>query len=158
MNKTLSLLVLLALTAGPAAAVPALQDLGREAGVDTAVIAQRIEASRALAASAPRTLMIPRGGKDVLEGCTALDVKTFVALNPKQAAVLVQTCLNHAYAADGAYSVRAQAEASSLKIVVAGEILDGNPVLLDLTSTLQARGGRILGFPAVLDSQVRVKH
>lgn len=168
----------LALTSGPAMAATALQQLGQEAGIDAAPLVQQMKAVRTLAA-AEAPLMIPRRGKDVFEGCSAFDVRTLMPLNAKQAALLVQTCLNHAYAADGRYAVRASAErfgtrvcpektgamtcqaiveVVGIKITVTGSILTGDPVLLDLNSTLETRGGKLLGFPAVVDNRAEINN
>jgi hypothetical protein len=177
MNKLLLALAASLAFSAPAAA-SALQDLGAQAGVDVAPLAQSLKAARAFsAAEAP--LMIPRRGKDVFEGCSAMDVKTFVALNPKQAALLVQTCLNHAYAADGRLSVRASAErfgsracpenagrmscraiveVVGIKITVSGVLMTGDSVLLDLNSSLDSRGGKLLGFPAIVDNQAEIRN
>ncbi|MDE2143649.1 MAG: hypothetical protein KGL74_12640, partial [Elusimicrobia bacterium] len=170
MKKALTLVAaLIALTltlaSRPAMAATALQQLGQEAGIDAAPLAQQLKAVRALAAvSAP--LMIPRRSKDVFEGCSALEARSLKAWTPAQAALLVQTCLNHVYAADGAYSVHAQAarfgqrvcpdsagqlscqaivEVVGIKITVSGVVLTGDSVLLDLNGSLTQRGGKLLG-------------
>lgn len=164
----------------PARAATALQDLGRAAGVEAAPLAARMTALRALAAAAtpvPVPASHPRG-KDVLTGCSALEVRTLMSLNPKQAALLVQTCLNHSYAADGPYAVRASAarfavrvcperagemscqaleEVVGVKITVTGAVPAGDPVLLDLAATLADRDGLLLGFRAVLDDRTAVR-
>lgn len=182
MMKTLLTLSLAALAlvpaSVPASAAPALQQLGQEAGVDAAPLIQKMQDVRSLAA-AQAALMIPRRGKDVFSGCSALDVKTLLPMNPKQAALLVQTCLNHAYAADGAYSVRASAErfgarvcpekagamtcqaiveVVGIKITVTGVVSAGDPVLLDLDSSLELHGGKLLGFPAIVDNQAEIRN
>lgn len=168
----------LTLASRPAAAATALQQLGQEAGIDVAPLARRMTSVRALAAaSAP--LMIPRRSQDVFEGCSALEARSLKAWTPAQAALLVQTCLNHAYAADGAYSVRAEAarfgtrvcpeqagrlscqaivEVVGIKITVSGVILTGDSVLLDLNASLARRGGKLLGFPAIVDNEARVRN
>ena len=169
----------LTLASSPAMAATALQQLGQEAGIDTAVIAQQMKAVRASAADAKASLMIPRRDKDVFEDCSALEERPFQPWTPAQAALLVQTCLNHAYAADGRYSVRAQAarfsqrvcpetagmmtcqalvEVVGIKITVSGNILTGDTVLLDLNGTLKRRGGKLLGFPATVDNQAQLQN
>lgn len=142
----------LAPAAVPARASTALRQLGREAGVDASPLARRMDSVRALAA-AETPMMIPRFGKDVLAGCSALEVRTLMALNAKQAALLVQTCLNHAYAADGLYSVQARAVTPGITITVTGSVPAGDSVLVDLNGTVGAHGGKLLGFPAVVDDK-----
>jgi hypothetical protein len=184
-NSKLSALLLalavLAPAAAPARAATALQQLGREAGVDAAPLASRMTSLRALAAAETPLMvpMIPRHGKDVLVGCSALEVRSLMIPNAKQAALLIQTCLNHAYAADGDYTVTASAarfgarvcpekagamscqaieEVVGIKITVSGVILDGDPVLLDLAATLAGRNGLLLGFRAVLDNEAEIRN
>jgi hypothetical protein len=168
----------LTLASRPAMAATALQQLGQEAGIDAAPLAQQFKAVRALAA-AETPLMIPRREKDVFEDCSALEERPLQPWTAAQAALLVQTCLNHAYAADGSYLVRAQAarfgtrvcpesagkmgcqaivEVVGIKITVTGSILTGDPVLNDLSATLKSRGGKLLGFAAVLDNQAQIKN
>lgn len=147
----------LTLASRPAMAATALQQLGQEAGLDAAPLIRQMKSARALAA-AEAPLMIPRRGKDVFEGCSALDETALTVHNVKQAALLVQTCLNHAYDSEGIFSVQARAERSGIKITVAGVLLDGNPVLLDLNSSLETRGGKLLGFPASIDNQATVQN
>ncbi|MFI5345512.1 MAG: hypothetical protein ACHQ51_03975 [Elusimicrobiota bacterium] len=183
MKKALTLVsalmgLTLTLASRPAMAATALQQLGQEAGIDTAAIAQQMKTVHALSlAAAP--LMIPRHSKDVFEGCSALEERPLQPWTPAQAALLVQTCLNHAYAADGRYTVRAQAtrfskrvcpqndammtcqaivEVIGIKITVAGTIMTGDSVLLDLDGTLKQREGKLLGFPATLDNQAQIQN
>lgn len=162
MKKALTLAAVLmglplTLASRPAMAATALQQLGQEAGIDAAPLVQKMKAVRTMA-SAEAPLMIPRRGKDVFEGCAALDETALTVHNVKQAALLVQTCLNHAYDSDGSFSVQSRAVSLGIKITVTGSILDGNPVVLDLNSSLAARGGKLLGFPAVVDNQASIQN
>jgi hypothetical protein len=111
-------------------------------------------------------------GKDVLAGCSALDAKSFLPWNVNQASLMIQTCLNHAYPADGGYQVRAEAarfgsrlcpngdgaacraivEVVGIKITVSGRILTSDTVLNDLKSTLDQRGNKLMGFETTLEN------
>ena len=95
-------------------------------------------------------------GKDVLANCSALDAKSFLPWNVNQASLMVQTCLNHAYPADGGYRVTAQparfAEVIGIKITVTGRILASDTVLGDLKSTLDKRGDKLMGFETTLEN------
>ena len=111
------------------------------------------------------------GAKDVLADCSALDAKSFLPWNVNQAAVMIQTCLNHAYPADGGYQVvatparfgsrlcpdgaatcRAIIEVVGIKITVTGRILASDMVLSDMKSTLDRRGGKLMGFETTLEN------
>jgi hypothetical protein len=188
MKKALTLTaVLMGLTltlasrpAKAADAYDALQQLGLQAGVDAAPIANRMKTIRALsAAEVPQTQTIARDSKDIFEDCSALEARSFAPWTPKQAALLVQTCLNHAYAADGRFSVRAEAarfgvracpenvpgtmscqaivEVVGIKITVSGSLLTGNSVLNDLNGSLKKRGGKLMGFSAIVDNQAKLE-
>ena len=118
--------------------------------------------------SAPISLI----GKDVLANCSALDAKSFLPWNVNQASLMIQTCLNHAYPADGGYQVRAQParfgsrlcpdgagtacraiiEVIGIKITVSGRILASDSVLSDLKSTLDQRGDKLMGFETTLEN------
>jgi|GEM_PF-7032213 len=175
-NIVIAALAVLALSFSSAArAQSALSQLGDEAGVDAAPLSAQLKAVRALAVQPPLT--IPRDAKDIFDGCSSLDVKTFLPVNPQMAAVLVQTCLNHAYAQDGDYRVTASVarfgvrscpmsgdaktcgammEVLGIKITVAGAIMTGNPVLMDLNFSLAKRRGQLLGFYAIVDDQAQL--
>jgi hypothetical protein len=72
--------------------------------------------------------------------------------NAKQAAILIQTCLNHDYRADGPYTVRARARADEgLDILIFGVVPDGDEVREELAEALTARHGMLLGFRAILN-------
>jgi len=179
MKKTITVaaLAVLSVSFSPSAAraQSALLQLGAEAGVDAAPLAQGFRAARALAAQPPLT--IPLDAKDVFEGCPALDVKSILPISPKMGALLVQTCLNHAYPQDGAFRVTAEAarfglrscpmsgdtktcgammEVLGIKITVSGSIMTGNPVLSDLHFSLAQRGGKLLGLYADLDDEAQL--
>ena len=166
--------LMLTLACAPASAQTALQELGLAAGVDVAPIVSRMKAVRDIQA-AQEPLTIPRFPKDVLESCEVLGAKPFMAWNVKQAALLIQTCLNHAYTEDGStYRVKAEAarftvpacparagalscqaliEVDGIRITVSGRVMTGNAVLGDLNFSLQKREGKQLGFHAELDDQ-----
>lgn len=180
-NTTVTILtgILLALGTG-AMAQSALQQLGAEAGDDTVALAQQFKDVRAMNAGPAPVIDAPaadieRSSKDVFENCGAFEAKSFAPWNVSQAAILVQTCLNHDYAADGDYQVTAQVarfgsracpegprsckavmEVVGLKLVVTGRIMDGNPVLLDLNSSLEQRGGKLMGFEAIVDNEAEI--
>jgi hypothetical protein len=186
MKKTLTIVsalmgLTLTLASRPAMAATALQQLGQEAGIDAAPLAQQFAAVRAASAEAASEapLSIPRRPKDVFDGCAAMEAKSFAPWTPAQAALLVQTCLNHAYAADGAYSVRAQAarfsqrvcpetagafscqafvEVMGIKITVSGNIMTGDSVLLDLDGSLKLHGGKLMGFPVIVENQASIRN
>lgn len=139
----------------PVRAQTAIRELADAAGVDAAPMVEHLKISRRHRFAADR-LAIPREGKDVLDGCVALDAKTIQPMNPKTAAVLVQTCLNNRYRHDGTYLVQAQAEGVVVRIVITGRIATGDPVLLDLGTTLAKREYRLLGFDAVLDNRAAI--
>jgi hypothetical protein len=180
-NTTIHLLtgLLLALASSGAMAQTALQQLGAEAGSDTVSIARDLKAMRAMDAG-PATVIgaARRPSKDAFDSCASIEAVPIMAWNASQAAIMVQTCLNHAYPADGDYQVRAQAarfgsracpagsgpaatcraiiEVVGIKIVVTGAIPSGDPVLEDLTASMQKRGGKLLGFEAIIDNQAEV--
>lgn len=145
----------LSLFAAPVRAQIAIRELAAAAGTDAAPLVEHLKISRGRRFVADR-VALPRQGKDVLDGCVALDATTIQPMNVKTAAVLVQTCLNNRYRADGAYLVQAQAEGEVLRIVVSGHIRTGDPVLLDLGTTLSKREYRLLGFDAVLDNRAAI--
>ena len=178
MNKNILTGLLLALAVSGAAAQTALQQLGAEAGNDTVAIAREFKDVRAMdtgpAGIAP--VALSRRGKDVFQDCDALTAGSFVRWNVSQAALLVQTCLNHAYAADGAYRVtaaparfvsricpngegascRAIIEVVGIKLTVSGQVLAGDAVLLDLDTSLNQRGNKLMGFEAIVDNQAAI--
>ena len=175
MNKKTSAAILaglvLALASSGAAAQSALRQLGAEAGNDTVALAQDFKDMRAMNAGRAPAAAIRRDSKDVFAGCESFEAKPFMAWNLSQAAVIVQTCLNNAYPADGAYAVRssvarfsvkacpsgsapecsATVEVAGIKIAVSGEIIAGDSVLQDLNASLDKRGGKLLNFYAVVD-------
>jgi hypothetical protein len=178
MNKNILTGLILALAVSAAAAQTALQQLGAEAGNDTVALAREFKDVRAMDAG-PRiapVVALPRRGKDVFEDCSAMTAKSFAPWNISQAAIMVQTCLNHAYAADGAYRVvasparfgsracpnnggvscRAIIEVVGIKITVSGQILTGDSVLLDLESSLTQRNNKLLGFEATVENQAAI--
>ncbi|MDD5302770.1 MAG: hypothetical protein PHS14_06625 [Elusimicrobia bacterium] len=168
----------LMLACSPAMAQTALQQLGQAAGADVAPIVSRMEMTRAQQA-VQGPLGVARFPKDVFEACSVLEAKPFTAWNVKQAAVLIQTCLNHSYSADGstyyvsarvarfsvpacpaetgALSCQALIEVEGIAITVSGSLMTGNPVLGDLNYALQKRGGKLLGFDAALDNKAVIR-
>jgi hypothetical protein len=98
-----------------------------------------------------------------------------MAWNAAQSALLMQTCLNHTYTSDGtAYRVQTRVarfavpacpaslgalscqeivEVEGIRITVSGRLAAEDFVLADLSYTLKKRGGKFLGFDAVLDDQ-----
>ena len=178
MNKiTLTGLILLLAAAG-ASAQTALQQLGAEAGNDTVSLAREFQQVRKMdqAPSIAPVVALPRHGKDIFATCEALTAKSFVQWNVSQAAIMVQTCLNHAYKADGAYQVVASAarfgsracpnnaaascraiiEVVGIKITVSGEILTGDSVLLDLNDSLSSRGNKLFGYETTVENQASI--
>jgi hypothetical protein len=179
MNKIISLsIAALALAASSASAQTALQQLGAQAGVDATPIAAGFKAVRSMYAGAPELLSAAsRPAKDVLAGCSALSARAIMPWNLPSAVVMTQTCLNHAYAADGDYQVRAESarfgvrscpdgavscraivEVQGIKLVVAGAVLDGNSVLQDLDATLKLRGNKLFGFDVIVENQSQIVH
>jgi hypothetical protein len=177
-NTALPLLtgIILALASTGAAAQTALLQLGAAAGADTAALAQQFKDVRAMESVRIPAVGLPRRAKDVFEDCSAFTAKSFAPWNVSQAAIMIQTCLNHAYAADGDYRVtatvarfgsracpeggaatcRAIIEVVGIKIVVSGEIMTGDSVLYDLDSSLQQRGGKLMGFEATIENQADI--
>jgi hypothetical protein len=98
--------------------------------------------------------------------------------NVSQAAIMIQTCLNHQYAADGGYQVHAEAarfgsraacpngprschaivEVLGIKITVSGSILTGDSVLLDLNGSLEQRGNKLMGFETTVVNQAAIQN
>jgi hypothetical protein len=178
MNKITLTGLILALAAAGASAQTALQQLGAEAGNDTVAIARDFQQVRAMdqAPSIAPVVALPRQGKDVLASCDVLTAKSFMPWNVSQAAIMVQTCLNHSYKADGAYRVtaaparfgsrlcpnnagascRAIIEVVGIKITVSGDILTGDSVLLDLNQSLAQRGNKLLGFETTVENQASI--
>lgn len=178
MNKNILTGLILALAVSGAAAQTALQQLGAEAGNDTVALAREFKDVRAMDAGpgiAP-VVALPRHGKDVFESCDVLTAKSFMPWNVSQAAIMVQTCLNHAYRADGAYRVtakparfgsracpnnegascRAIIEVVGIKITVSGQVLAGDSVLLDLDTSLTQRGNKLMGFETTVENQAAI--
>ncbi|MDE2491749.1 MAG: hypothetical protein KGM24_12960 [Elusimicrobia bacterium] len=174
-NKTLSPMTLilgsiLALAPSFAGAQTALSQLGAAAGVDAAPLARTLRDSRALAASFPKIVIPVR--RDVLGSCGFLAQQPIRPWNVKQAALVLQTCLNHVYPADAAYEVRASAarfgvracpeaaagamscqaivEVEGVSISVIGTVPAGDPVVGDLAYSLNVRDGMLMGFHAIL--------
>ena len=176
---TILTLILAVRPAKAADAYDALRQLGRQAGVDAAPIADQMKTIRALSVTEADEVRQVARGADVFESCSALEARSFAPWTPKQAALLVQTCLNHAYAAGGRYTVVAQAarfavsvcpdakpgtmscralvEVDGIKITVAGAIMAGDSVLEDLNASLKNRGGKLLGFSAIVDNKAEIK-
>ncbi len=172
-NTTVNILtgILLALASTGAMAQTALQQLGAEAGNDTVALARDFQALRASNAG-PAPVSIRRASKDVFSGCESFNAKAFMAWNLPQAALIVQTCLNNAYPADGSYTVQSSVarfgirscaskgiaacgsimEVSGIKITINGGVLAGDSVLQDLNDSIEQRGGKLLGFFATIDS------
>ena len=177
-NKTVIILtgIILALAATGAKAQSALTQLGAEAGNDTVALASQFKDMRAMDAGSSEVVGLPRHAKDVFSSCEVLEAKSFLPWNVSQAALMVQTCLNHAYAADGAYRVTAQAarfgsracpnnagascraiiEVVGIKITVQGQIMTGDSVLLDLNSSLTQRNNKLLGFETTVENQAAI--
>ena len=182
-NTTVNILtgIILALAATGASA-QALMQLGAEAGNDTVALAQQLKDVRSMDAGSSTVVMpiasLPQHSKDVFSACDVLTAKSFVAWNVTQAALMVQTCLNHAYAADGDYRVTAEAarfgsracpngeaatcraiiEVVGIKITVSGSILTGNSVLFDLNGSLQQRGNKLMGFETLVVNQAEIQN
>lgn len=151
----------------------AIRELAAAAGVEAAPMIEHLKASRDIHSTA---LTLPRGGQDVLNGCSALDAKLIAPMNTRTAALLVQTCLNNRYRADGSYFVEAQVatisvracppgpglqcmamrDVEGIRIVVTGSIMTGDSVLLDLNATLSQRQNKLLGFDAVVDNHATI--
>jgi hypothetical protein len=168
--------ILLALaSSGAMAQQTALQQLGAEAGVDAASMTQQFKNVRAMDAGEEPVVGIPRNGQDVLAGCSALAAKAIMPWNISQAVIMTQTCLNHVYASDGDFQVVAQAarfgkracpegpatckavmEVVGIKIVVTGQVMLGNSVLLDLDTTLSLRDGKLFGYDAIVENQAQI--
>ena len=179
-NTTISILtgIILALAATGAKAQSALTQLGAEAGNDTVALAQQLKDVRSMDAGQSPVVSLPRHAKDIFENCSALEAKSFVAWNVSQAAIMVQTCLNHAYAADGQYRVTAKAarfgsracpnggaatcraiiEVVGIKITVSGRIMTGDSVLLDLNGSLTQRDNKLMGFETTVENQAEILH
>jgi len=178
MNKiTLTGLILLLAAAG-ASAQTALQQLGAEAGNDTVSLARDFQQLRALdqTPSIAPVVALPRHGKDVFATCEAMTAKSFIQWNVSQAAIMVQTCLNHAYKADGAYQVTAQParfgsracpndtsascraiiEVVGIKITVRGQILTGDSVLMDLDESIAQRNHKLFGYETTVENQAAI--
>jgi hypothetical protein len=173
-NTTIKVLtgILLALATG-ASAQTALQQLGAEAGNDTVALARQFQDMRAKNyAPAPAPVIgLRRESKDVFSGCESFEAKPFMAWNLPQAALIVQTCLNNAYPADGAFTVRAAVarfsvracpdgsaaacraivEVEGIKISVDGTV-PGDAVLQDLNAAIAQRGGKLLNYYATVDA------
>jgi hypothetical protein len=181
MNKNTTVIILtgfiLALAATGAKAQSALTQLGAEAGNDTVALAQQLKDVRTMDAGPAPILTLPQHAKDIFQNCAALEAKSFVAWNVTQAAIMVQTCLNHAYAADGQYRVVAQAarfgsracpsgpatcraiiEVVGIKITVSGQIMTGDSVLLDLNGSLSQRNNKLMGFETLVENQAEIKN
>ncbi len=120
---------------------------------------------------------LPQHAKDVFSSCDVLEAKSFMPWNVSQAAIMIQTCLNHAYAADGGYRVTAEAarfssracpsgpatcramiEVVGIKITVSGSILTGDSVLLDLNGSLEQRGNKLMGFQTLFVNQAAIQN
>jgi hypothetical protein len=146
---------LLALASG-AKAQSALEQLGALAGVDSAPLVSQMKAVRA--SNPGPVVCLPRQAKDVLADCNVLEAKPIYPWNISQAAILVQTCLNHVYLADGEYRVQAQAarftaDDMGIKITVVGSLPAGDRVMYDLRATLARRDNTLLGFETSLEDQ-----
>jgi hypothetical protein len=176
-NKTVVILtgIILALAATGAKAQSALTQLGAEAGNDTVALASQFKDMRAMDAGSSEVVGLPQHAKDVFSSCDILEAKSFMPWNVSQAALMVQTCLNHAYKADGAYRVTAQParfgsracptgpaschaiiEVVGIKITVQGQIMTGDSVLLDLSSSLTQRNNKLLGFETTVENQAAI--
>lgn len=146
----------------------ALQQLAAQSGVDAAPLAATLRAARLESSRPADVSALPV--RDVLAGCPALSDSAVIPANAKQAALFLQTCLNHVYPQNGAYQVQAQAarfglractpggfascgaivEVDGIELSVSGTVPDGDPVLSDLGYALSRRDGRLLGFPAII--------
>jgi hypothetical protein len=179
-NTTVNILtgLILALASTGALAQTALQQLGAEAGNDTVALARQFQDVRAMDAGSADVAGLPQHSKDVFASCDVLTAKSFMPWNVSQAALMVQTCLNHAYKADGAYRVtalparfgsracpnnagatcRAIIEVVGIKITVSGQILTGDSVLLDLNGSLEQRGNKLMGFETTVVNQAAIQN
>ncbi len=146
----------------------ALQQLAAQSGVDAAPLTATWSAARLESSRVAEDTEIP--ARDVFAGCPALGESAVAPANSKQAAIFLQTCLNHLYPQNGAYQVQAQAarfgvracapggfascgalvEVDGIELSVHGTVPNGDPVLLDLGYTLSRRDGRLLGFPSII--------
>jgi len=168
----------LTLLAPAVRAQTAIRELAAAAGVEAAPMVEHLKAAKAAPQRPPLT--IPLHGKDVLQGCSALDVKNIMPMTAKQGALLVQTCLNHDYPADGSFTVAAEAarfgvracpestdpnrmacqafmEVEGIKITVNGTLAMGNPVLVDLNFSLNQRRGKLLGLYAIVENKAALQ-
>jgi hypothetical protein len=161
MNKMMKMTVIAigsALLCSQAMAQSAMQQLKFQAGSDAVVASQRIETPRASIVSYGQPLTIPRDAKDVFAQCQTIDAKAFslVSWTLPQAVQAMQFCLNKNYNKTSAYSVTATASngaAAGIQIMVAGRILTGDSVLMDLAYSLRKRADKVMGWSASLDSQ-----
>ena len=166
--------LMVVMACSPVMAQTALQQLGTQAGVDMAPLMAQMKLTRDIHANG-EPLTIPRFPKDVFTACTELDAKPFVAWTTKQAAQMVQSCLDRSYGPSaktyavtakvarfgvkacpdraGMLSCQAIIEVEGIEITVSGKIMTGNSVLSDLNFSLQKREGKLVGFHAVLDDK-----
>ena len=162
-----------ALPAPAVRAQSALQDLAAQAGADAAPLAASLGSARRAAAASAWIGAAP--SVDALASCPAFSAGAVVAANAPQAALLVQTCLNHSYPEDADYSVRATAarfalracrpvgvvacgamyEVEGIELVVSGNAATAAPALSGLRAALSARGGLLLGYHAIVVDETR---
>lgn len=172
MKKISALLAVLAVSAfaASAARAGAFEDLGMASGLDVTPLKVQVAA---LQQESQQRLMIPRDRKDILASCSVIDAKTFIAYTLPAAANILQGCLDQAFAGrkytvtahTGRFSMRACPQAAGqlgcqaivevqgLIITVDGTILMGDGALADLGYSLNKRGGKLLGFPAIVDNK-----
>lgn len=182
MKKTIQTILSISLIFGAthAMAQSALSQLAGQAGVEVSPLAKQFQALQESVQNRP--LMIPRQPKDVLENCMAIDAKalSLVEWTLPQAVGQIQSCVNHVYAEGsgrgyavsvsaarfgvrlcpeataGRLSCQAIEEVEGIQITVEGRILTGDPVLSDLNYSLQKRGGKLLGYHAVVNDKAEI--
>jgi len=153
-----------------AARAGAFEDLGMASGLDVTPLKVQVAA---LQRESQQRLTIPRDRKDLFAACSVIDAKTFRAYSLPEAAQALQGCLDQTFAgrkytvtarpgrfsmracpqAAGQLSCQAIVEVQGLIITVDGAILMGDGALADLNFSLNKRGGKLLGFKAIIDNK-----
>lgn len=146
------------LTGARAHAQTALQQLKLQAGEQAVAASAQLPASRAVVAALVPAPTVPLNAKDVFAQCQMFEEEGFskVGWTLPQAAQVTQFCLNKSYKRAPGYSVTASVTPAGLMITVAGRVLTGDPVLMDLGYSLSKRGGKLLGYVATLDGEAAV--
>jgi len=177
--KTLITLAALALIPTSLFAATAMEQLGEAAHFDMKPIVMQVKDLK----QAVERPSIPMRPTDVLASCAVIDAKTFRAYDLKEAAGVLNGCLNRLYTSDagsrraytveaatgrfavracpearaaGTFSCQAFIEVEGLVITIKGTILTGDPILENLNYSLQKRDSKVLGFKATLDNKAAV--